>query len=150
MSADGALTIRPYAAADHDAVVALWREVFAGDPPWNDPEDVITRKLGVQPDLFLVAHLGERMAGTVLGGFDGVRGWVHHLAVAPDLRRRGLAGRLMDRVEARLVEMGCAKLNLHVRRSNLEVVAFYESRGYAPDEVVALGKPLGRWRRDPH
>ena len=45
--------------------------------------------------------------------------------------------------------MGCPKLNLQVRRSNLAVVAFYESRGYAVDEVVSLGKPLGRWRRDP-
>lgn len=149
MTADGAFTIRPYVADDHDAVVALWREVFAGDPPWNDPDEVIERKVGVQPELFLIGRIGARLAGTVLGGFDGVRGWVHHLAVAPDLRRRGVADALMERVEAGLLEMGCPKLNLQVRRSNLAVVAFYESRGYAIDEVVSLGKPLGRWCRDP-
>ena len=147
MTIDRPFHIRPYAPEDHDAVVALWREVFAGDPPWNEPVDVIARKCAVQPELFLVARMEARLAGPVLGGFDGVRGWVHHLAVAPDLRRRGLAGELMDRIEARLLDLGCPKLNLQVRRSNLGVVAFYESRGYAVDEVVSLGKPLGPWRR---
>jgi len=141
--------IRSYVEADQDAVVALWRLTFDGDPPWNEPHDVIARKQSVQSDLFLVGVLGERVAGTVLAGFDGVRGWVHHLAVLPELRRRGLAGLLMDRAEQGLLELGCPKLNLQVRRSNAEVVAFYESRGHSVEDVISLGKPLGDWRRDP-
>jgi ribosomal protein S18 acetylase RimI-like enzyme len=140
--------IRPYRAADRDIVVSLWEVVFAGDPAWNAPIDVIERKLGVQPDLFLVGVLGERVVGTVLAGFDGVRGWVHHLAVLPELRRQGLAGQLMDRAEEKLLALGCPKLNLQVRRTNLAVVGFYESRGYAIDDVVSFGKPLGIWKRD--
>ena len=143
-----AIEIRAYQGGDHDAVVALWRLAFAGDPPWNAPEDVITRKLTTQRDLFFVGLAGDRLAGTVLAGFDGVRGWVHHLAVHPEWRRRGIAGCLMDRAEASLLELGCPKLNLHVRRSNAEVVAFYEARGHRVDDVLVLGKPLGRWRRD--
>lgn len=146
---DPEIRIRPYESADYDEVVALWRTVFAGDPPWNDPDDVIERKLSVQADLFLVGREGDRVAGTVLAGFDGVRGWVHHLAVHPEMRRRGHAGRLMDRAEEALLALGCPKLNLQVRRSNLGVLAFYESRGHTVDDVVSLGKPLGRWRRDP-
>lgn len=141
--------IRSYVEADQDAVVALWRLTFDGDPPWNEPHDVIARKQSVQSDLFLVGVLGERVAGTVLAGFDGVRGWVHHLAVLPELRRRGLAGLLMDRAEQGLLELGCPKLNLQVRRSNAAVVAFYESRGHSVEDVISLGKPLGDWRRDP-
>ncbi len=100
---DHELTIRPYRSDDRDEIVALWRSVFAGDPPWNDPHDVIERKQSVQADLFLVGILDDRVAGTVLAGFDGVRGWVHHLAVLPELRRRGIAGLLMDRAEESLL-----------------------------------------------
>ena len=145
---DHEFTIRPYLAADEDDVVALWRSTFTGDPPWNEPHDVIARKRSVQADLFLVGILGERVVGTVLAGFDGVRGWVHHLAVLSEFRRNGYASLLMDRAEAGLLELGCPKLNLQVRGSNAEVVAFYESRGHRVEDVISLGKPLGRWRRD--
>jgi ribosomal protein S18 acetylase RimI-like enzyme len=146
---DDEFTIRPYVVADQEAVVALWRSVFSGDPPWNEPHDVIARKSSVQSDLFLVGVFEGQVAGTVLAGFDGVRGWVHHLAVLPELRRRGLASLLMDRAEERLLELGCPKLNLQVRGSNTEVIAFYESRGHSIEDVISLGKPLGRWRREP-
>ena len=146
---DHELTVRPYRSDDRDEIVALWLSVFAGDPPWSDPHDVIERKQSVQADLFFVGILDDRVAGTVLAGFDGVRGWVHHLAVVPELRRRGIAGLLMDRAEESLLALGCPKLNLQVRRSNADVAAFYESREYAVDDVISFGKPLGRWRRDP-
>ena len=142
------LHIRPYREADRSQIVALWRLVFAGDPPWNEPDDVIDRKRSVQADLFHVGVLGDRVVGTALAGFDGVRGWIHHLAVAPEFRRRGIASLLMDRVEESLLDMGCPKLNLQVRRSNAAVLAFYERRGHVVDDVISLGKPLGRWRRD--
>ena len=145
---DDEFTIRSYRASDRDAGVSLWRLAFAGDPAWNEPHDVIERKRAVQSELFLVGTLGEHVAGTVLAGFDGVRGWVYHLAVLPEFRRRGFANLLMDRAEADLLELGCPKLNLQVRRSNVDVIAFYESRGHSIEDVISLGKPLGRWRRD--
>ena len=77
-------------------------------------------------------------------------GQLHILNIAadPEFRRQGFAGLLMDRAEARLLELGCPKLNLQVRRSNSDVVAFYESRGHRVEDVISLGKPLGRWRHD--
>jgi len=145
---DHEFAIRPYLASDQDGVVALWRSTFAGDPPWNEPLDVIARKRSVQSDLFLVGNLRDRVVGTVLAGFDGVRGWVHHLAVLPEFRRQGFASLLMDRAEVGLLELGCPKLNLQVRPSNADVVAFYESRGHRVEDVISLGKPLGRWHHD--
>ena len=139
---DHELTIRPFRADDRDEIVALWRSVFAGDPPWSDPHDVIERKQTVQADLFLVGILDDRVAGTVLAGFDGVRGWVHHLAVVPELRRRGIAGLLMDRAEESLLAMGCPKLNLQVRSTNTGVIAFYERLGYTVEDRVSMAKPL--------
>ena len=139
------VVIRPYQISDQAPVVALWNAVFPDDPPWSAPLDVIERKQSVQAELFLVSECEGRVVGTVLAGFDGVRGRIHHLAVLPAFRRRGLATSLMQAAERGLAELGCPKVNLQVRASNAEVVAFYQGLGYATEERVSLGKPLGRW-----
>lgn len=134
--------IRVYQDADRAGVIALWRDVFPGEAGWNEPADVIARKQTVQPDLFFVAVHAGQVVGTVLAGFDGVRGWIHKLAVSPGARRNGLASRLMHRAEAGLRELGCAKLNLQVRASNFQVIKFYESLGFDIEDRASLGKPL--------
>jgi ribosomal protein S18 acetylase RimI-like enzyme len=121
-------------------VAALWREVFDDAPAHNVPEEDIARKLAVQPELFLVAEEGGDIVGTALAGYDGHRGWVHLVAVKPTHRRRGVGAALMARVEEGLRAMGCPKLNLQVRGSNREAVAFYERLGYAVEERVSMGK----------
>jgi ribosomal protein S18 acetylase RimI-like enzyme len=95
-----------------------------------------------QPELFLVGVHDGAVVATAMGGYDGHRGWVNYLAVAAGLRRRGWGRLLMDRVEAQLKKMGCPKLNIQVRSSNAEVLAFYERLGYRQDETVSLGKRL--------
>jgi ribosomal protein S18 acetylase RimI-like enzyme len=135
--------VRAYTEADRDAVAALWTQVFADDPPRNAPERMIERKLAVQPDLFLVVVRGERVLGTVLGGYDGVRGWAYHLAVHPENRRAGLGRRLMQELEQRLRALGCPKLNLQIRAENAAVRAFYERLGYGVEARVSMGKLLG-------
>ena len=135
--------IRPYESKDQTQVIALWNEVFPDDPPWNEPASMIRRKLTVQPELFLVAHVTGEVAGTVLAGFDGVRGWVHHLAVRASYRRQGLASSLMSAAEKGLTALGCPKVNLQVRATNSAVVAFYRSLGYEVEDRTSLGKRLG-------
>ena len=137
------LEIRPFADADTAAVAALWRAVFPDDPPWNAPEEMIRRKRDVQPELFLVGCADGRVVATVLAGFDGVRGWIHHLAVHPAARRRGIATRLMRAAEAGLAALGCPKVNLQVRATNAAVVEFYRTLGYQVEERVSMGKRLG-------
>jgi ribosomal protein S18 acetylase RimI-like enzyme len=136
------LTVRPFEAADHAALEALWGRVFADDPPWNAPAIMIANKLEVQPELLLVAVLDGALVGAVMAGFDGVRGWIYHLAVAPEHRRRGIATRLVRAAESGLRERGCPKVNLQVRASNVEVVAFYESLGFNIEERTSMGRRL--------
>jgi ribosomal protein S18 acetylase RimI-like enzyme len=138
-----AVEIRPYAGPDHAALVRLWQEVFADDPPWNEPSRMIARKLTVQPELLLVAIADGQLVGAVMGGFDGVRGWVHHLAVDPGRRGQGIGRRLMQAVEAGLGLLGCPKVNLQVRATNAEVIAFYRALGYELEARASLGKRLG-------
>ena len=139
---DNDIYIRSYRESDRDGVVSLWEVVFPGDTAWNKSEQVISIKLSTQPELFFVAIQDETVIGTIVAGFDGVRGWVHRVAVSPDRRRQGLASMLMRKAESSLKDIGCPKLNLQVRASNLEVLKFYESLGYKVEERASLGKPL--------
>jgi ribosomal protein S18 acetylase RimI-like enzyme len=138
--------IRAYRPSDHDRITALWRAVFPDAPARNDPELDIQRKAGVQPELFLVACVETEIAGTCMAGFDGHRGWVHLVAVAPRFRRRGIGAALMSRAEALLAERGCPKLNLQVRASSPEAVGFYERLGFAVEERISMGKVLSPGR----
>lgn len=133
--------IRPYLESDEHAVVALWHECGL-TRPWNDPHKDIARKLTVQRELFLVGELGGCLMATIMAGFEGHRGWVNYLAVAPGSRGRGYGVQLMNLVEQRLLEAGCPKVNLLVRSSNAAILDFYHHLGYAIDEAIPLGKRL--------
>jgi ribosomal protein S18 acetylase RimI-like enzyme len=120
----------------------LWREVFADEPPWNQAQFAIPAKLAVQPELLLVAVQGTVVVGTVMGGYDGHRGWVYALAVKPEHRHQGIATQLMAELESRLLVLGCEKLKLQVRAENTAVVALYQRLGYALEDRVSLGKQI--------
>lgn len=135
------LNVRPYREADEAAVIALW-QACGLVVPWNDPTRDIARKLKVGRDLFLVSCDESGVVATVMGGYEGHRGWVNYLAVNPARQREGLGQRMMAEIEQRLDDRGCPKINLQVRSGNTEVVAFYESIGYRLDDVLGLGKRL--------
>jgi ribosomal protein S18 acetylase RimI-like enzyme len=136
------LEVRAYRNQDHDAVVALWRRVFPNAPRRNDPLGDIRRKLEHQPELFLVACARGELAGTAMAGDDGHRGWLHRVAVAPHLQRRGIGRALLEHAERLLAERGCPKLNLQRRASAAEPVAFYQPLGFRVEERISLGKEL--------
>ncbi len=137
------MQIRPFEADDEPAVIALWERCNL-TRPWNDPHKDIARKLGVQRELFLVGVEAGIIVAAAMAGYDGHRGSVNYLAVDPQHRRRGYGAAMMGRIEQLLAERGCPKMNLMVRSANAEVIAFYRKLGYAPDDVVALGKRLIR------
>ena len=136
------LQIRRFAVADTDAVTGLWAEAFPHDPPRNDPKQVIARKIARDPELFWVAvdasAMGEPV-GVVMAGYDGVRGWLYHLAVTPPRRGEGIAKALTLHAVGELRALGCPKVNLQVRGSNTGVIAFYEALGWQEDDTTALG-----------
>jgi len=134
-------TIRSYRFEDETSVIALW-STCGLLAPQNDPKRDIARKLQVNPEWFLVGEMEGRLVATCIAGYEGHRGWINYLAVAPEHRRRGLASQLVREVERRLGAVGCPKINLQVRTANTDVIDFYRALGFAVDEVVSMGKRL--------
>lgn len=135
------IDIRIFTAEDTTDVIRLWQACDL-TRPWNDPQKDIQRKLSIGDELFLVALSDEQVVGSVMGGYEGHRGWINYLAVAPSQRKQGLGRKLMHEVEKRLHALGCPKINLQVRATNTSVIAFYESIGFCDDEVRSFGKRL--------
>ena len=134
------MIVRSFQPSDETAVIALWRE--CGMLRWSDPRKDIARKLRVNPEWFLVGELDGTVIATCMVGYEGHRGWINSLAVAPEHQRAGHGKALMAEAERIPRGVGCAKINLQVRRDNLKVIAFYQRLGFAVDELVNLGKRL--------
>ena len=84
-----------------------------------------------------------------MAGYDGHRGSIFYLAVAPDLQRKGIGRQMVEEAEKRLRAIGCPKVNLLVRSSNRQVMEFYQKLGFSADDVVNLGKRLEKDEAEP-
>jgi len=135
------MEIRTYRSEDEAAAVQLWRDCNLV-VPHNDPHRDIHRKQAFQPDLFLVGVEANRVVASVMAGYEGHRGWMNYLAVAPDRQRAGLGRQMVAETERRLRSLGCPKINLQVRRANAGVMEFYRRLGFLEDDVASMGKRL--------
>ncbi|WP_173911786.1 GNAT family acetyltransferase [Acinetobacter sp. Marseille-Q1618] len=133
--------IRQYIDTDLEDIITLWEECDL-TRPWNNPEIDIFRKIAQKDGLFLLAVKDEQLIATVMGGYDGHRGWVNYLAVHPHYQRNGVATALLQQLEKRLIAIGCPKLQLLIHKENIDVQSFYEQLGYEELEVICLGKRL--------
>jgi ribosomal protein S18 acetylase RimI-like enzyme len=141
------MIIRVVTADDTERVVDLWQLVFPeyADPerPQRDPRANIARKLAFGDGLFWLVETQGQVAGTLMAGYDGHRGWLYSLAVHPEARRSGIGRALVAQAERALGDLGCPKINLQVLISRPEALQFWRSLGYTPDAVTSFGKRLG-------
>jgi len=135
------MEIRQFKDSDRSAVIELWQACDL-TRPWNNPDQDISRKLAIQPELFFVGEISGKITASAMAGYDGHRGSVFYLAVLPEYQGRGFGKQLMQQIEVTLKAMGCPKLNIVVRSSNEKVLGFYKSLGYSTDDVVSTGKRL--------
>ena len=134
-------SIRPYRADDQSAIIDLWRECDLLRPH-NNPHLDIKRKLSVQPELFLVGVLDDKIVASVMAGYEGHRGWLNYLAVAPGHQQSGVGRKMVGEAEKLLRKLGCPKINIQVRHSNATAMEFYRRIGFQVDEVASMGKRL--------
>jgi ribosomal protein S18 acetylase RimI-like enzyme len=140
-SLSDSIHIRPFEDSDEDAVIALWDRCGLLRS-WNDPHKDIARKKLIQRELFLVGLVGQEIVAATMAGYDGHRGWVYYFGVDPAYQRNGYGRALMAKVERRLRELGCPKINLQVRQGNDGAIAFYQSVGFEQQDLVQCGKRL--------
>jgi uncharacterized protein len=135
------MPIRLAAVADSAELVSLWQEAgLRVDAPAVPGELAAV----LERDPLVLVHVTDegRIAGAVLGAFDGRRGWVNRLAVWPGLRGQGIASALMGELERRLVARGCQQVNLLIDLDNADVTRFYTGLGYQSYDVIFMAKRL--------
>ena len=125
-----------------DAVISLWQTVFGYEASHNEPNLVIDKKLEMDDELFFVALDRDTVIGTAMAGYDGHRGWIYSIAVAPEYRHQGVGSRLLLFAEDKLSSLGCMKINLQILEGNASVQNFYLSNGYSTEERISMGKQV--------
>ena len=103
-----------------------------------DSQRSIDAFLQRNPGLSFVAVEGEKLVGTILVGHDGRRGLIHHLAVAPACRRRGIGARLVRDGLAALKDAGIQKCHLLVFSNNSRARSFWQALGAEHREALII------------
>jgi ribosomal protein S18 acetylase RimI-like enzyme len=132
--------VRDFRPSDGDALRALWDTVDMRSI--GDDDTSLQRMARRNPGLLVVALRGGTIVGSALGGWDGRRGWIYHVAVAESERRNGLATRLVRLVEDRLRDLGAPKVNVLVREDNAPAGNFWEATGYSAIRTRQFGREL--------
>jgi len=140
---NASVQIRPFQQPeDFEPVIDLWDQSGPGvHLGRSDTFDEISKKLTRDPELFLVAEYMGEIIGAVVGGFDGRRGLVYHLAVSEMHRGQGIGKQLMSKVEDILREKGCLRSYLLITKDN-PAMEFYEKLNWQLLDLYVLGKDL--------
>lgn len=133
--------IRLYSTQDQEQVINLWEQCSL-IVPQNDPVKDILLKTAFQPELFFVCGIDQQIIASLMAGYEGHRGWLNYLAVLPVYRKKGIGKSLVFHALEKLKALGCPKVNLQVRNTNSEVIAFYKKLGFKVDDVTGMGKRL--------
>ena len=136
------MKIREFKIDEYPTVRDLWQAAGLILRPGDDL-DGFKLKLQRDADLFLVAEQDDEIVGSVIGGWDGRRGWIYHLAVKPEHQGKGIGVGLVREVEKRLVAKGAKKVNAQVSKSNERSSQFFKVIGYeAQPDLMMIGKQL--------
>lgn len=132
------IDLRPLTLADYDAALALWKATEGMALSAADEQPAIALYLQRNPGISHAAWDGEALAGAVLAGHDGRRGYLHHLAVAPAYRKQGLGTRLVEACLAALQAEGMEKCHLFVLEQNEPARAFWRRAGWQQRQDIAI------------
>ncbi|WP_374304395.1 GNAT family acetyltransferase [Ferrovibrio sp.] len=135
------LNIRPFAAADRAALIALWQACNL-TRPWNDPDSDIDFCMSKPESTILVGESGGKIVASVMTGHDGHRGWLYYLAVEPSIQKSGFGRAMVTAAEDWLRARGVPKVMLMVRPENERVRAFYDALGYVEEPRVIFSRRL--------
>ncbi|MBQ8922005.1 MAG: 1-(5-phosphoribosyl)-5-[Oscillospiraceae bacterium] len=125
------MQIRPMQIADYDALFALWTACGNGLNNLDDSREGIARYLERNPSTSFVAVENGVIAGAILCGHDGRRGYIQHMSVSPEHRRRGIGTKLLARALEALKAEHINKAALVAFKQNEIGNAFWERMGFS-------------------
>lgn len=129
--------------ADYDEVYALWSSLPGIGLSQADARENITAFLERNPGLSFVARQTGQLCGTVLGGHDGRRGYLHHLAVHPQYRHQHIGTQLAERCLAGMRAAGIQRCHIFVFQDNQDARRFWESIGwFKRGDLVLMSRDL--------
>ncbi|MHA1115129.1 MAG: GNAT family N-acetyltransferase [Candidatus Heimdallarchaeaceae archaeon] len=132
------MEIKNFSMDYYDEVYELWKKTGLTVTK-SDSREGVKIMLERNPDLFLIGIENDKLVSVVYGGFDGRRGFVHHLAVDPDFQRKGLGKMMMEELVKRFKRMNVEKIHLFIEKRNLGVIEFYKRLGwYLRDDLVMM------------
>ena len=132
---------RKFKKSDTEEVIKLWKKCKL-IVQWNDPFKDINRKLSIKDNLFIIGEMNKNIIASAMAGYDGHRGYIYYLAVLPEYQKKGIGSSLLSIVEKKLLQLGCPKINLFVRNTNIRVKAFYKMNDYEIQDSQIYGKRL--------
>ena len=137
------VTLRPFTTGHVSAALALWLRCPGIGLGESDTPDALREFLLRNPGCSFVAEVDGQLIGTVLGGHDGRRAFLYHLAVARDHRGAGIGTRLVDSALERFTRLRIPRVTLHLFADNDEGKAFWHSTQWrVRDDLVVLQKDL--------
>lgn len=121
--------IRQMNVEDIPIIRKLWLNV-GFELSYSDKPEEVKRMIQHNPDLCLVMMKNGQIVASLLGGFDGRRGWIHHLAVRPEFQKKKYGTILMHDITRRFKEMKVGKIKVEILETNINVIKFYKSLGW--------------------
>lgn len=132
------MNIESFTMDDYYSIIELWKKagINVGS---SDTKEELEKMLNRNPNLFLVGKEDEKTIAVVLGGYDGRRGYVHHLAVDPEYQNKGYGSALMKELLRRFKDMQVHKIHLFIEKYNRTVIDFYNKLGWEiRDDLVMM------------
>jgi ribosomal protein S18 acetylase RimI-like enzyme len=122
-------SIRTARTDDIDTILGFWSVAAAGESVTDD-QDGVRGLIERDPDALYLAEIDGVLVGTIVAGWDGWRGHLYRIAVAPSHRRRGIARVLLDAAEQRFARLGGRRVDAIVLDENTLAHEFWAATGY--------------------
>jgi ribosomal protein S18 acetylase RimI-like enzyme len=136
------IEVRQFRMNDYPDVASLWHDAGLEFRPGDEPRGIRVKSKR-DPEFFLVAENEKgTIVGTVIGGWDGRRGWIYHLGVSPSHQRRGVATMMLAELERRMKRKGVVKVNGIVFPWNQPSLRCFQKNGYSVQDIKEVGKQL--------
>ncbi|MBQ9674240.1 MAG: GNAT family N-acetyltransferase [Ruminococcus sp.] len=130
------LLIREMTIEDYDEVFALWQITTKRALSSADSRENISKYLNHNRGMSLVGIVGGKIIATVLAGHDGRRGFIHHMAVSPDFRRKGIGSKLAREADKRIKNEGIAKTHIFCYKNNTLGQPFWRAMGFSKRDDI--------------